>query len=165
MYKKLSRQEYWSGLPCPPPGDLPDPGIEPGSPVLQADSLVSESPRKPRLLDGWASYPVSASPWMLAAQGGARNWEETVSFGWMSYGQRTVQLQQSGGSSRRKGWRKGWKLTYWSPERSSVSPIPPVTGDLLSPRGSFFLCGYLWQGTEVCWFQTLKDVVFFGHAE
>ena len=38
----FSRQEYWSGLPCPPPGDLPDPGIElvpPASPVLQMDSL------------------------------------------------------------------------------------------------------------------------------
>ena len=49
MNKKLSRQEYWSGLPCPPPGDLPDPGIEPGSPVLQADSLMSEPPGKPRM--------------------------------------------------------------------------------------------------------------------
>ena len=36
----FSRQEYWSGLPCPPPGDLPDPGIKPGSPALQADSLL-----------------------------------------------------------------------------------------------------------------------------
>ena len=36
----FSRQEYWSGLPCPPPGDLPDPGIEPGSPALQADTLT-----------------------------------------------------------------------------------------------------------------------------
>ena len=44
----FSRQEYWSGLPCPPPGDLPDPGIEPGSPALQADSLMSEPPGKPR---------------------------------------------------------------------------------------------------------------------
>ena len=35
----FSRQEYWSDLPCPLPGDLPDPGIEPGSPALQADSL------------------------------------------------------------------------------------------------------------------------------
>ena len=35
----FSRQEYWSGLPCPPPGDLPNPGIEPRSPVLQADSF------------------------------------------------------------------------------------------------------------------------------
>ena len=36
------RQEYWSGLPFPSPGDLPDPGIKPGSPALQVDSLPSE---------------------------------------------------------------------------------------------------------------------------
>ena len=40
------RQECWSGLPCPPPGDLPNPGIEPRSPALQADSLLFEPPRK-----------------------------------------------------------------------------------------------------------------------
>ena len=39
---EFSRQEYWSGLPFPSPGDLPDIGIAPGSPVLQADSLLSE---------------------------------------------------------------------------------------------------------------------------
>ena len=39
---KFSRQEYWSGLPFPSPGDLPDPGIEPRSPALQADALPSE---------------------------------------------------------------------------------------------------------------------------
>ena len=38
---EISRQ-YWSGLPCPSPGDLPEPGIEPRSPALQADSLPSE---------------------------------------------------------------------------------------------------------------------------
>ena len=43
----FSRQEYWSGLPFPSPGDLPDPGIEPGSPMLQADTLTSEPPGKP----------------------------------------------------------------------------------------------------------------------
>ena len=37
-----SRQEYWSGLPLPSPGDLPNPGIEPGSPALEADALPSE---------------------------------------------------------------------------------------------------------------------------
>ena len=42
----FSRQEYWSGLPFPSPGDLPNPGIEPGSPVLQADTLPSEPPGK-----------------------------------------------------------------------------------------------------------------------
>ena len=43
----FSRQEYWSGLPFPSLGDLPDPGIKPGSPALQADSLPSEPPGKP----------------------------------------------------------------------------------------------------------------------
>ena len=43
----FSRQEYWSGLSCPPPGDLPNPGIEPRFPALQADSLPSEPPGKP----------------------------------------------------------------------------------------------------------------------
>ena len=38
----FSRQEYWNGLPFPSPGDLPNPGIEPGSPALQADSLPTE---------------------------------------------------------------------------------------------------------------------------
>ena len=38
----FSRQEYWSELPFPSPGDLPNPGIEPGSPALQADSLPTE---------------------------------------------------------------------------------------------------------------------------
>ena len=42
----FSRQEYWSGLPFPSPGDLPNPGIEPGSPVFQADALPSEPPGK-----------------------------------------------------------------------------------------------------------------------
>ena len=43
----FSRQEYCSGLPCPSQGDLPNPGIEPRSPILQADSLTSEPPQKP----------------------------------------------------------------------------------------------------------------------
>ena len=44
---EFSRQEYWSRLPFPSPGDLPDPRIELGSPALQADSLPSEPPGKP----------------------------------------------------------------------------------------------------------------------
>ena len=43
----FSRQEYWSGLPFPSPGDLPDPGIEPRSPTLQADALTSAPPGNP----------------------------------------------------------------------------------------------------------------------
>ena len=41
---EFSRQEYWSGLPFPSPGDLPNPGIEPGPPSLRADTLPSEPP-------------------------------------------------------------------------------------------------------------------------
>ena len=43
---EFSREEYWSGLPFPSPGNLPEPGIEPGSPALQADSLLFEPPGK-----------------------------------------------------------------------------------------------------------------------
>ena len=43
---EFSRQEYWSGLPFPSPGDLPEPGIKPGSSALQEDSLPSEPPGK-----------------------------------------------------------------------------------------------------------------------
>ena len=48
---RFSRQGYWSGLPFPSPGDLPDPGIEPGSPALQPDSLLTELQGKPIFTD------------------------------------------------------------------------------------------------------------------
>ena len=57
----FSRQNYWSGLPFPPPGDLSDPGIEPGSPAMQADSLPSEPPKKQGRLNGFGSDSVFAS--------------------------------------------------------------------------------------------------------
>ena len=47
LFMEFSRQEFWSGLPFPSPGDLPHPGFEPGSPALQADTLLSEPPGKP----------------------------------------------------------------------------------------------------------------------
>ena len=43
----FSRQEYWRGLPCPPPGDLPNPGIEPKSPALAGGFFTTEPPEKP----------------------------------------------------------------------------------------------------------------------
>ena len=49
----FSRQECWSRLPFPSPGDLPDPGIEPGSPALQADTLPSKPPGKPSKITVW----------------------------------------------------------------------------------------------------------------
>ena len=54
-------QEYWSGLPCPPPGDLPDPGIELASlksPALLADSLPLGHPKAPDITSEMAAHPL-----------------------------------------------------------------------------------------------------------
>ena len=66
---ELSRPEHWSGWPFPSPGDLPNPGIEPGSPASQADSLPTELPRlfsqvwRPEVPDELgAEIKVSAGP-------------------------------------------------------------------------------------------------------
>ena len=59
---EFSRQEYWSGVPFPSPGDLSDPGIEPRSPALQADALPSEAPGKPS---------KGSQPWILIGRIGA----------------------------------------------------------------------------------------------
>jgi len=56
----FSRQEYWSGLPFPSPGDLPDPGIEPRSPALQANSLPIELPGNQFLRTNKQTTMVSA---------------------------------------------------------------------------------------------------------
>ena len=58
LHMGFSRQEYWSRLPCPAPRDLPDPGIKPRSPTLQADSLPLSHQGSPRILE-WVSYPFS----------------------------------------------------------------------------------------------------------
>ena len=55
----FSRQEHWSGLPFPPPGDLPDPGIEHRSPTLQADTLTSEPPDKNSYFFNSGAYVLS----------------------------------------------------------------------------------------------------------
>ena len=60
----LSRQENWSGLSFPSPGDLPDPGIEPRSPALQADALHSDPPGKP-ILDSPALNNNLTMLWLL----------------------------------------------------------------------------------------------------
>ena len=54
----FSSQAYWSGLTCPPPGDLANPGIEPRSPALQLDSLPSEPPGKPLWYTSWPRWTI-----------------------------------------------------------------------------------------------------------
>ena len=75
---EFSRQEYWSGLPFVFPGDLTNPGMEPGSPELQADSLPSEPPGKTSLYLGQkkerknvkllSSVQLFMTPWTAACQ-------------------------------------------------------------------------------------------------
>ena len=62
LYKfmEFSRQECWSGLPCPPPGDLPNPAMEPRSPALRTESLPAVPQRKPKNT-GMGAYPLSSS--------------------------------------------------------------------------------------------------------
>ena len=60
---EFSRQEYWSGLPFPSPGDLPNSGIEPGSPALQADALLFEPP----LVGGQLLYNTVWKLWISCA--------------------------------------------------------------------------------------------------
>ena len=57
MSMGFSRQGYWRGLPFPSPGDLPNPGIEPGSPILLSDALPSEPPGKPWQAQGQVFNP------------------------------------------------------------------------------------------------------------
>ena len=69
LFTGLLRQEYWRGLPCPSPGGLPDPGIKPKSPALQADSLRTEPPGKilsklKRFIFGEEGIPWSQRAWV-----------------------------------------------------------------------------------------------------
>ena len=66
---EFSRQEYWSGLPFPSPGDLPHLGIKPCSSAFQADSLLSELPGKPSSVQfSYSAVSDSATPWTIACQ-------------------------------------------------------------------------------------------------
>ena len=58
LFMGFSRQEYQSGLPFPSPGNLPNPGIKPRPPALQADSLLPEPPGKPHVLPSSSSYDM-----------------------------------------------------------------------------------------------------------
>ena len=70
------QQEYWSGLPSPPPGDFPNPGIEPKSPALQTDSLPSEPPGGSPWAQGWELLPGSSFPPMEPSKASWVFWEQ-----------------------------------------------------------------------------------------
>ena len=92
----FSRQEYWSGLPFPSSGDLPDPGIEPRSSALQADALPSKPPGKPELIH--SECLLGLSLWWRAGGG-----ESVCNVGDLS------SIPELG---RSPGERKGYPLQY-----------------------------------------------------
>ena len=75
----FSRQEYWSGLPFPSPADLPDPGIKPGSPALQADALPSEPPKtllmKLKMESEKVDLKLNIQKTKIMASGPTTSWE------------------------------------------------------------------------------------------
>ena len=136
----FSRQEYWNGLPCPPPGDLPDQGIEPGSLALQADALPSEPPR--------GGSPPENSRVTLADGPGKRGWRSCSSGSGPSH----CSLPWTGGSQA--AFQTHWTADCQAPlsmgfsrqEYWSGMPCPPP-GDLPNPGiGPHLLCLLHWQG-------------------
>ena len=85
MFVEFSRQEYWSGLPFPSPGDLPNPGIEPKSPALQADYHMSQWERiEPEInscLDGQIIFDKGAKTiqWRKGSVFNKWYWEKWIS--------------------------------------------------------------------------------------
>ena len=71
---EFSRQECWNGLPFPSAADLPDPGIESGSPALQAAALPSKPPGKPQILIDLAVPGLSCGMWDLSSPARDQTW-------------------------------------------------------------------------------------------
>ena len=69
LFMRFSRQEYWSGMPCPSPRDLPDPGIKLKSPTSTGRLFTAEPPRKPHSIFGACEYTI-----LIPEPGGKSNW-------------------------------------------------------------------------------------------
>ena len=118
----LLSQEYWSGSPCPPPDDVPDPGIKPRSPTLQVDSLPSEPPGKPSSSSKLCTYYDLI--WRLPPPPLLRNYELffTHTSGWSGsceapqYFSRLIRVPKYNISTFNKEWRgvhKNSRLTFF----------------------------------------------------
>ena len=99
---RFSSQEYWSGYPFPPSGDLPNPGIEPRSPALQEDSLWSEPPGKPFSCLLCHFNPGFCSPSSYGAG---------TSVSQCGEGGRKLRMKEA-----RDGWVRFWVFFLWHPQ-------------------------------------------------
>ena len=106
---EFSRQEYWNGLPFPSPGDLPDPGIEPGSPALQANALLSEPPTREEI-----EKVILKAPWKqtLASDGTTIKFKLLKNF--FIFNWRRIALQYCIGFCHTSTWISYWYLCVTS---------------------------------------------------
>ena len=108
----FSRQEYWDGVPCPPPGDLPSPGTKPRSPALQEDSLLSKSPGKPKNT-GVGSLSLLQGIFLT----------QELNQGLLQCRQILYQLSYQG-SPRYKRWHMGKELASNAEDQEDIGLIP-----------------------------------------
>ena len=133
----IFQQEYWSGLPCPPPGDLPNPGIYSRSPALQADSLSSESPGKHKNTGmGSLSLLQGIFPTQESNQG------------FLHCGCILYQLSYQGSPF----WTR--VLSKWEPENQNLRVSSPFLTEKSHPKK--YPCVLLGVG-EVMWFRWTKS--------
>ena len=132
---EFSRPEYWSGYPFPSPGDLPNPGIKPRSPALQADSLPAEPPGKPLQLIGRHSTEVKKYVCVVCA---ALLHSRLFAILWTGARQAPLSM----GFSRQEYW-SGWP-------HPSPGDLPDPGTDPLSLKSpaltsGFFTIGATWE--------------------
>ena len=146
LFMGFSRLEYWSGLPCPPPGDLPDPGIEPRSPALQADSLLSEPSwglfmflERTRTLNFNIQYSVSAEK-AMAPHSSIVAWK-------IPWVEEPGRLQSMGLWKVGHDWATSLSLFTFMHWRRKWQPTPVFLPGESQGRGSLVGCR-LWGRTE-----------------
>ena len=161
---EFSRQEYWSVLPCPSAGDLSNPGINPGSPAFQADTLPSEPPGKPQFytyLLGYTGLPM----WLSGIESSCHAGDLGSVSGWgrSPAGGNDNPLQYSclGNPTKEPGWLQSMGLQrvghdLATKEQQQFNFITKKLGNHLCIFACIFICGTgarilpLVHGQEIC---------------
>ena len=151
----FSRQEYWSGLPFPSPGDLPDPGIEPRSPALQADSLPSEPPQGSVYICQCYSRSLSNPILIWCKYSGDFSLRSTgpcLPIGWEVFLSTLIRYGSRLGFSAEHSWEwrvrgTGHHMCWWSewsggPEEQQQSSVPCATSVPGSPLNCICLLAW-----------------------
>ena len=121
LFMEFPRQEYWSQLPFPSPGDLPDPGIKPRSPALQADTLPTKLLVKPLILIYKVLSPNGAYPKEYRGWGKNKNANKSVTLKFCSL--RSMEVEEESGKcleATRKRESASWGSWQWQQQQTKV---------------------------------------------